>query len=150
MRQTRKYRWKIEYNCRSFFIGKVCSFTYSISQFFDSKYVVPCLFDVFIHEWKVLEIFHVTNTPDIHLSLPPLLTSWFCQLQWLRKELKRIAESQYFLSFASHSPLTMLIYLEIWAQLPSTGTRFVLPNVLSSKPNIVPGGAIVFIYGVIY
>ena len=34
----------------------------------------------------------------------------------------------------------MLIYLEIWVQLLGTGVRFVLPNVLSSKSNIVPRG----------
>ena len=30
-------------------------------------------------------------------------------------------------------------YLEIWAQSLGTGVRFVLPNVLSSKSNVVPG-----------
>ena len=34
----------------------------------------------------------------------------------------------------------MLIYFEIWAQSHSIGVRFVLSTVLSSKPNIVPGG----------
>ena len=37
-------------------------------------------------------------------------------------------------------PHTMLIYLEIWVQSLGTGVRFVLPNVLSSKSNIVLGG----------
>ena len=37
-------------------------------------------------------------------------------------------------------PHTMLIYLVIWVQLLSTGVPFILPNVLSSKSNIVPGG----------
>ena len=59
--------------------------------------------------------------------------------QWLPKELERIAQFQYFLSFASPSPHTMLIYFEIWVQSLRTGVRFVLPNVLSSKSNIVPG-----------
>ena len=35
---------------------------------------------------------------------------------------------------------TMLIYLEIWIQSIAIGVRFVLPNVLSSKSNIFPGG----------
>ena len=34
----------------------------------------------------------------------------------------------------------MLIYLEIWAQSLSIGARFVLPNVVSLKFNVVPGG----------
>ena len=41
-----------------------------------------------------------------------------------------------FFTFAS--PNAMLIYFEIWAQSLDTGVRFVLPNVLSSKSNIVP------------
>ena len=40
--------------------------------------------------------------------------------------------------FTSASPHAMLIYLEIWDQSLGTGVRFVLPNVLSSKSNIVP------------
>ena len=45
-----------------------------------------------------------------------------------------------FLSLASPSPPTMMIYLEIWIQSLGTGVRFVLPNVLFSKSNMVPGG----------
>ena len=44
-----------------------------------------------------------------------------------------------FLPFAS-PPHSMLIYLEIWVQSLGTGVQFVIPNVLSSKSNIVPGG----------
>ena len=46
----------------------------------------------------------------------------------------------FFLSFVSPSPHKMLIYLKIWVQSTDTGVGFVLPNVLSSKSNIVPGG----------
>ena len=45
-----------------------------------------------------------------------------------------------FLSFASPSPHTLLIYLEIWVQSLGTGIRFVLANIISSEPNIAPGG----------
>ena len=57
-----------------------------------------------------------------------------------------------FLSSASPSLHTMLIYFETWVTSLKTGVKFVQPNVLSSQLKIVPGGegAIVVLYRVIY
>ena len=67
-------------------------------------------------------------------------------LQWLPKELERMAQFQYFF-LCLPLPHTMLIYLEIWVKSLGTGvpnrpTRGTgVPNrLLSSKSNIVPGG----------
>ena len=73
-----------------------------------------------------------------------IISTLFLEISYATMVAKRVGTngtiSVFFYPLPPPPPHTMLIYLEIWTQSLGTGVRFVLPNFLSSKSKIVPGG----------